>query len=181
MSDDLDRGDSNRGDSQRSEASLQEAELNKQLVRDMLAALVKNRVGLMHDHWWEDMVWIGPPGIGTMRGLHQFEYDLRASFLHSFPDKQLGESILLAEGEWVAAQGYFHATFARDWLGIPATGRSTRIRYTDFWRVEVRGGIRELAENRVTIDILHVLEQSGYDMGQVLRYLGARPPESFSE
>lgn len=158
-----------------------EAGLNKQLVRDMLAALVKNQVGLMGDYWWEDMVWIGPPGIGTMRGLQQFEYDLRASFLHSFPDKQMGESILLAEGEWVAAQGYFHATFARDWLGIPATGRSTCIRYTDFWRAEVRGGVRKLAENRVTIDILHVLEQVGYDVGKVLRYLGARPPVYFHE
>ena len=39
------------------------------------------------------------------------------------------------------------------------------------WRAEVFGGIRKLAENRVTIDILHVLEQSGYDVGQVLRYL----------
>ena len=45
----------------------------------------------------------------------------------------------------------------------------------------VRGGIRKLAENRVTIDILHVLEQSGYDVGQVLRYSGARPPVYFSE
>ena len=40
----------------------------------------------------------------------------------------------------------------------------------------VRGGIRKLAENRITIDILHVIEQSGYDVGQVLRYSGARPP-----
>lgn len=158
-----------------------EAALNQQLVKDMLAALVKNRVGLMGDFWWEDMVWLGPPGIGTMRGLHQFEYDLRASFLHSFPDKQLGESITFAAGQWVAAQGYFDATFARDWLGIPATGRLTRIRYTDFWRAEVRGGVRKLSENRVTIDILHVLEQSGYDVKQLLRYIGARPPEHFDE
>ena len=37
------------------------------------------------------------------------------------------------------------------------------------------------AENRVTIDILHVLEPVGYDGGQVLRYLGARPPVYFHE
>jgi len=158
-----------------------EAARNKQLVRDMLTALVRNQVGLMGDFWWEDMIWVGPPGIGTMRGLQQFEYDLRATFLHAFPDKQAGENILLAEGEWVAAEGFFHATFARDWLGIPATGRPTRIRYTDFWRAEVRQGVRKLAENRVTIDILHVLEQSGHDISKVLRFVGARPPQCFEE
>ena len=45
----------------------------------------------------------------------------------------------------------------------------------------VRGGVRKLAENRVTIDILHVLEQSGYDIGAVLRYPGARPPVTCHE
>ena len=85
---------------------MDETALNKQLVRDMLSALVKNRVGMMADFWWEDMIWVGPPGIGTMRGLQQFEYDLRASFLHSFPDKEMGESIFLGEGEWVVAQGF---------------------------------------------------------------------------
>ena len=59
--------------------------------------------------------------------------------------------------------------------------RATRIRYTDSWRAEARGGVRKLAENRVTIDILHVLEQSGYDIGAVLRYPGARPPVYFNE
>jgi len=158
-------------------------EANRQLVLDMLAALRLNRVGLMADFWWEDMVWEGPPGIGTMRGLQAFEHDLRASFLHSFPDKfdRGGRDILIAEGEWVAAEGHFHASFARDWLGIPATGRATRIRYTDFWRAEVRDGVRKLAENRVTIDILHVLEQSGYDVKALLRYVGARPPSHFAE
>ena len=160
-----------------------ETEFNRQLVLNMLAALSQNRVGLMADFWWEDMVWEGPPGIGTMRGLRAFEYDLRAAFLHSFPDKfdRGDRGILIAEGEWVAAEGFFHATFARDWLGIPATGRATRIRYTDFWRAEVRSGVRKLAENRVTIDILHVLEQSGYDVNQVLRFVGAQPPAFFGD
>ena len=45
----------------------------------------------------------------------------------------------------------------------------------------VRGGIRKLAENRVTIDILHVLKQVDYDVKKVLRYSGARPPVYFSE
>ena len=51
----------------------------------------------------------------------------------------------------------------------------------DLNKQRVRGGIRKLAENRVTIDILHVLEQLGYDVKKVLRYSGARPPVYFSE
>ena len=45
----------------------------------------------------------------------------------------------------------------------------------------MKSGVRVLAENHVTIDILHVLEQSGYDIGQVLRNLGARPPVYFNQ
>lgn len=86
-----------------------ETAFNRQLVLDMPAARRLNRVGLMAEFWWEGMVREGPPGIGAMRGLRAFEYDLRAAFLHSLPNMfdRGDRGILIAGGEWVAAEGFF--------------------------------------------------------------------------
>lgn len=154
---------------------------NNQLVEDMYAGLNENRLGIMDRYWFEDMVWHGPAGIGTKRGIDEFDLDYRREFIHSFPDKVGADVIRLAEGDWVAGTGYQTATFARDWLGIPASGRQIKMRYMDFWRVEQRDGERKLVENHVLIDILGVLEQAGYDVGKVLRFVGSKPPEFFED
>ena len=154
---------------------------NLQLVADMYDGINENRTGNMAQYWWEDMVWYGPAGIGTKRGLDEFDLDYRKAFIHSFPDKVGRDVIRLAQGELVAGTGYQTTTFARDWLGIPAGGQRIRLRYMDFWRVEERDGERKLAENHVLIDILGVLEQAGYDVGKVLQFVGSQPPEFFEE
>ncbi|MGB7341212.1 MAG: ester cyclase [Phototrophicaceae bacterium] len=154
---------------------------NKQLVADMYAALNKSILGLMQDYWFEDMVWTGPAGIGTMNGLDEFENDYRQAFIKSFPDKNAEDLVRIAEGDWVAASGYQTTTFAEDWLGIPANDEEITVRYMDFWRVEERDGEHKLAENWVLIDILNVLEQVGYDVNKVLKFVGSKPPEFFED
>jgi len=157
------------------------AEKNKQLVADMYAALNKNVPGLMETYWKQDMIWEGPAGIGTMHGLDEFENDYRQAFIRAFPDKHATDIVRIAEGDWVAATGYQDTTFAEAWLGIPPTGEKIRMRYTDFWRIETdsESGERKLAENLVLIDILGVLEQAGYDVNKVLKFIGSKPPEFF--
>ena len=154
---------------------------NKQLVADMYEALNKNVLGLMKNYWKEDMIWEGPAGIGTMNGLEEFEYDYRQPFIKAFPDKHATDIVRIAEGEWVAATGYQDTTFAEDWIGLKASGDKIRMRYMDFWRVEEdeETGQKKLAENLVLIDILGVLEQCGYDIDQVLKFIGSKPPEFF--
>ena len=87
----------------------------------------------------------------------------------------------VAEGEWVAGAGYQDTTFVNSWLGIPASGNKIRIRYMDFWRIatDESTGERKLAENLVLIDILDVLQQSGYDIKKVLKFIGSKSPEFF--
>ena len=53
----------------------------------------------------------------------------------------------------------------------------------DFWRVEIdqESGELSLAENLVFIDILGVLEQCGYDVNKVLKFVGSKPPEFFED
>jgi predicted ester cyclase len=152
----------------------------KQIVADMYGGLNKSIVGNMVHHWFEDMVWEGPAGIGTKHGLDDFEHNYRRDFIKSFPDKHAKEVVRIAEGNWIAGAGYQITTFAQDWLGIPATGEQIWMRYMDFWRVETRNGETKLAENLVLIDILGVLEQAGYDVNKVLAFVGAKPPEFFS-
>ena len=87
----------------------------------------------------------------------------------------------VAEGDWVAGAGHQDTTFANSWLGISPTGKKIRIRYMDFWRIakDVSTGERKLAENLVLIDILGVLEQAGYDVEKVLKFIGSKSPEFF--
>ena len=161
--------------------SLESTEKNKQLVDDMYSAINQNKLGLMKDYWHEDMLWNGPAGIGVKHGLTDFEENYRRDFIAAFPDKHAEDIVRIAEGDWVAGTGFQDTTFAQDWLGIPATGEEIRVRYMDFWRVEEepQTGRRKLKENLVLIDILGVLEQAGYNIEKVLRYVGSRPPEYF--
>ena len=156
---------------------------NKQLVDDMYEAINKNVLGLMPRYWKEDMVWEGPAGIGTMNGIDEFEYVYRQPFIKAFPDKHAKDIVRVAEGEWVAGTGYQDTTFAEDWLGIKASGQKIRMRYMDFWHVEVdeESGERKLAENLVLIDILGVLEQCGFNIENVLKFVGIKSPEFFDD
>jgi len=159
------------------------AEANRKLVDDMYESMNLNKVGAMKRHWNRNMVWAGPAGIGTKHGVEQFEGEVRRDFIHAFPDK-VGEDIVrISEGGWVAGAGYQDTTFAHDWLGIPATGEKVRVRYMDFWRIETdeEDGERKLSENLVLIDILGVLEQAGYDVANVLKFIGSHPPAFFDE
>ena len=159
------------------------ADKNKQLVDDMYQGLNENVLGLMQKYWKKEMVWEGPAGIGTMNGIDEFENDYRDPFIAAFPDKHATDVVRIAEGDWVAATGYQNTTFVKDWLGLKATGKKIKMRYMDFWRVEVdeESGERKLAENLVLIDILGVLEQSGYKVENVLSFIGSKPPEFFDE
>jgi len=159
------------------------AEENKKLVDDMYQGLNENVLGVMEKFWKEDMVWEGPAGIGTMNGLDEFEHVYREPFLKAFPDKSAQDVVRIAEDDWVAGTGYQDTTFAEDWLGIKATGQAIRMRYMDFWRVEVdeETGERKLAENLVLIDILGVIEQAGYDVEKVLKFIGSKSPGFFED
>ena len=113
--------------------------------------------------------------------LQEFEEGYRRDFIQAFPDKHAADLVRVADGDWVAGAGYQDTTFANSWLGIPPTGEKIRIRYMDFWRIatDESTGERKLAENLVLIDILGVLEQAGYDLEKVLKFIGSKSPEFF--
>ncbi len=150
-------------------------EKNKDLVARMYNGLNTGVFGIMDEFWTEDMVWYGPAGIGTLRGIKEFEEVLRMPYKDAFTAKECIDDIRIAEGDYVAAYGFEYATHTGDWLGIPASGKSIKLRYMDFW--QVKGD--KLHLNWVLFDILGFLEQVGYDVQKVLAFIGSKPPEFF--
>lgn len=80
----------------------------------------------------------------------------------AFPDVRRETYIFLGDAfegkEWVSATGCFVGTFAADWVGIPATGRPTSIRFGEF--CAVRDG--RIVEDYLLLDLVDVMRQAGY-------------------
>ncbi|MEM7295946.1 MAG: polyketide cyclase, partial [Pseudomonadota bacterium] len=63
-----------------------------------------------------------------------------------------------AEGAtWIGEAGFYTGTFARDWIGIPKTGRTAHMRFHEFFRID---GDR-VAEAQFGWDIPEVMLQAG--------------------
>jgi predicted ester cyclase len=118
------------------------------------------------ERFWdvERMMWYGPAGIGTCRGLKGFQDVHQRPFLTAFPDRVGGDhKCRIGEGAYVGSTGWpsVRATHAGGgFLGLPPTGRRIGMRVMDFWRCD---GER-LAENWVFIDLLDLLLQMGVDV-----------------
>lgn len=162
-----------------SDAAAYERNRAKVLVDSMVNGLNDHEIDGMEKYWSGDMHWYGPAGIGTKPSLQAFQEEHQKPFLHGFPDKEAFDEIRIAEGDYVAAKGYQQVTHGGDYLGIPATGKEMQIKYMDFWRAEEREGELKLVENWVMIDLLDFLEQAGYDVEKVLKYIGSKPPAYF--
>lgn len=74
--------------------------------------------------------------------------------------------------DWVASTGYFAGTFARDWLGLPATGRLAFLRYGEFHRVD--GG--RAVESYIFLDLPEFMVACGrYPLPPAPGYTGLLP------
>ena len=130
------------------------------------------------DHWHEKMMWYGPAGVGTARGLEGFVDHHQAPFRVSFPNRkggatlnesgdsegdgsgghyiQIGDGAFSVTGGWPSVRCHHRGG---EWLGMAATGKPIGMRVMDFyWHDD--GLIRE---NWVPIDVVDVLHQMGFD------------------
>jgi steroid delta-isomerase-like uncharacterized protein len=134
---------------------------NLELVRRMYEALNAQDLDAHDKYWSKDMIWHGPPDFfGDIHGLEGFKYRVLQPTYRAFPDYYVKNDIELADGDWVAATGYLTGTQQGEWMGLPASGRSVRMRFSDFWLV--RDGL--LSENFVMVDTLEIMKQLGVDM-----------------
>jgi predicted ester cyclase len=155
---------------------------------------MKGREGLLampqREHWHPKMMWYGPAGIGTTRGLSGFVDHHQLPFRLAFPNRKGGNQWdeLAAEKKRLGGGHYIHigdgpfsvtggwpSVLAVDsgsgYMGLPATGRTITMRVMDFYFHD-EGLIRE---NWVPLDMLDVLNQLGLDVFERLPILAAAP------
>jgi predicted ester cyclase len=120
-------------------------------------------------HWHPKMMWYGPAGIGTTRGLAGFVDHHQLPFRAAFPNRRAGNHYTrIGDGAYSATGGWpsIHAEhLGGGFMGLPPTGRSVTMRVMDFY-LHHEGLIRE---NWVPIDILHLLKQMDFDVLARLR------------
>lgn len=114
----------------------------------------------MGAHFHSDFRWIANEGCGTKNGIEEFRRNWQLPLRAAFSDRSYNEEARLAQGEWVASFGYIDAIHSGEFMGIAATGKRVKIKYTDFWKV--RDG--KIAENWVNVDFASVLAQLGVDV-----------------
>ena len=142
-----------------------------------------DRTALMNmpqkDHWHPKMMWYGPAGIGTTRGLQGFVDFHQLPFRVAFPNRQGGEQwndhpelkqrlggghyIRIGDGPYAVTGGWpsVHAMHTGGgFAGVGPTGREVTMRVMDFYLLH-EGLIRE---NWVPLDMLDLLRQMDVDV-----------------
>lgn len=131
--------------------------------------------------WHPWMMWYGPAGIGSTRGLANYEHYHQIPFLVAFPDRgkvegqgYSGHFIRIGDGDYAVTGGWGHllATHSGvDWLGLAPTGKVVNMRVMDFYRCDTNSeGVTSLRENWVPIDIPYLLLQMGVDVFGRMRH-----------
>ena len=103
------------------------------------------------------MIWHGPPGFGDIHGREGFKYEVLKPFYTSFPDYHVVNEIEIADENWVAATGFITGTHQGNWLGIAPTGKTIKMKYSNFWLI--KDG--KIADSWVMLDQVSVLQQLG--------------------
>ena len=144
-----------------------------QHIIDMLTHLKRHpsqggpEVMEMERFWHPRMMWYGPSGIGTGRGIQGFRDWHQIPFLNAMPDRgaYVDEIVYHFFGDraYAAVTGWpdMYQTLSHGgWLGLPPVNKKIAMRSLDFWRLE-HGLIRE---NWVMVDLLHMYDQLGVDV-----------------
>jgi hypothetical protein len=131
------------------------------------------------DHWHPKMMWYGPSGIGTTRGLQGFVDYHQLPFRKALPKRKGGSQwdeisglkakpggghyIRVGDGAYSVTGGWpsvFANHVGGEFLGLGPTGRAVTMRVMDFY-LHHEGLIRE---NWVPLDVLDLLLQMGVDV-----------------
>ncbi|WP_299281243.1 ester cyclase [uncultured Tateyamaria sp.] len=155
-----------------------------QHIIDMLTHLKKHpsqggpELMEMERLWHPKMMWYGPSGIGSGRGIAGFRNWHQIPFLNAMPDRgQYVDEIVyhfFGDRNYAAVTGWpdmYQTITHGGWLGLPPTNKRIAMRSLDFWRLE-NGLIRE---NWVMVDLLHMYDQIEVDvLGRMREFNKAR-------
>ena len=138
------------------------------LKRDQIREKLMNHP--QKKYWHPKMMWYGPSGIGTARGLSGFVDHHQLPFRLTFRERDyntIGHFIRIGDGNFSMTGGW-HSIKSKygtnDWLGFEAKDKMVEMRVMDFY-LNHEGLIRE---NWVPIDIAHILNQIGIDIFKLI-------------
>lgn len=149
---------------------------NKQLVWDFWETLNSTEASqfeqIARDYVLPDVTWIGAHPFNQLSGLTEVQDKYWQPLAQSFSglkrvtyiffggksNGRIDGTIELDGQEWVCGLGHFEGTFKQDWLSIPASGETIKIRWSEFCRVEDG----KIAEIHILLDIPDVMRQAGY-------------------
>jgi predicted ester cyclase len=138
----------------------------------------RGREGLLampqKQHWHPRMMWYGPAGIGTTRGLSGFVDGHQLPFRKAFPNRHGGHHYLrIGDGPYSVTGGWpsvLAKHLGGSFMGLSPTGRDVTMRVMDFY-LHHEGLIRE---NWVPIDVIHLLLQMDVDVFGRMKMLSRR-------
>jgi len=165
--------------------TLAEHDDRENLSREALIAMPQR------EHWHPRMMWYGPAGIGATRGLDGFVEGHQLPFRIAFHRPQgsfeavnaerarhgAGHYIRIGDGPYSVTGGWpsvYAMHLGGGFCGLPPTGRPVFMRVMDFY-LHHEGLIRE---NWVPLDMLHLLDQMGFDALARMREILGRQPRS---
>lgn len=152
-------------------------DLTNAMLDGLLSYDRKSLDSMGQERFWdvENMMWYGPSGIGTTKGLKGFQQNHQIPFLKAFPDRTVTQKTAdridfcqLGDGNYSYDFGFpsMSASHTGDgWIGLSATGKQITMRVLDFWR---REGDR-LKENWVMIDMVDIFMQLGVDVLELIK------------
>jgi len=118
------------------------------------------------EFWHPKMMWYGPCGIGTTRGLEGFVDLHQRPYRLAFPARSAGGSnhyCKIGDGKYSLTGGWPSVITTHEgegWLGLPASGKDITLRVMDFYLIDES----LIRENWVPIDILYLLKQMDVDI-----------------
>ncbi len=144
-------------------------QLAKQTVRalhtEFDAAPDDDIARVLEKHTSTDYSWRGVHPFNEQRGVEAAINSFWLPLRQSLSRMQRREDVFMAgkndvdkeQTVWVAGMGHMMGLFDNDWLGIPATGKLTFLRYAEFHRVHDG----RIAESAFFCDILSIMDQAG--------------------
>lgn len=116
------------------------------------------------DCWHKKMMWYGPAGIGTCRGLEGYVDFHQLPFRRAFPNRRAaGHYAQIGDGNYAMTGGWPSVAAKHSgggFLALPPSGRDITMRVMDFYLCD-EGLIRE---NWIPLDMPDVLRQMGADI-----------------
>ena len=106
--------------------------------------------------------WRGSHPWNELSGLEAIEHQVWAPLLHSFPDLERRDAIVIGgqyEGrDYVGTVGHLVGSFRRDWNGIPATDQVIYLRSGEFHQM----ADGKIVQSTVLVDVLDFIRQAGF-------------------